>query len=201
MEKKFLREEFLKKRVELTAAEAALKSEQIRHQISGLLNTQVFRTIHIFLPHPSKNEVDTWQLAHGIWQHSQDIRLVAPYVIPGTREMLHFVLTPEAQLVPNRWKIPEPDPQTSEEVDIQSIDAILVPLLAFDRFGYRVGYGGGYYDRFLKDCRPNACKIGVSFFGPVARIDDLDAFDVPLDLCITPNEVFYFETKNADNPL
>jgi 5-formyltetrahydrofolate cyclo-ligase len=74
----------------------------------------------------------------------------------------------------------------------QEIDLVIVPLLAFDEKGIRVGYGKGYYDRYLKDCREDCLKVGFSYFEAVERIEDADEFDVPLDFCITPNRIYVF---------
>ena len=70
---------------------------------------------------------------------------------------------------------------------------MIVPLLCFDARGHRVGYGKGYYDRFLQKCRPDCIKAGLSFFPPVKKIDDIHVADVQLDLVVTPNETFYFK--------
>jgi 5-formyltetrahydrofolate cyclo-ligase len=69
---------------------------------------------------------------------------------------------------------------------------VIVPMLAFDRQGNRVGYGKGYYDSFLKQCRPDCIKVGVCYFEPIAQIDDAGDFDVPLNFCITPQQVYVF---------
>ena len=61
------------------------------------------------------------------------------------------------------------------------MDIAIVPLLAYDVLGYRVGYGKGHYDKFLPTCAPNVLKLGISQFQPIAKISDIDAFDVPLD--------------------
>ena len=118
--------------------------------------------------------------------------MVAPYVLPGTKEMEHYLLTETSILIPNQWNIPEPDPQTSKRIEPWQINVVLVPLLAFDQRGFRVGYGGGYYDRFLKECRDDVVKIGLSFFGPVEAITDTDLYDIPLNSCITPDQVYRF---------
>jgi 5-formyltetrahydrofolate cyclo-ligase len=77
-------------------------------------------------------------------------------------------------------------------VNPEAIDTAIVPLLCFDERGYRVGYGKGYYDRFLAKCRPNCLKIGLSFFEPVENIDDINEYDIPLDLCIAPDRTITF---------
>lgn len=69
---------------------------------------------------------------------------------------------------------------------------VLIPLLAFDKKGYRVGYGKGFYDRFLADCRPDVVKVGLSVFEPIDEIADLNEFDIKMDFCITPNRVWQF---------
>ena len=103
-----------------------------------------------------------------------------------TLENLRFSF--DTELVKNRWHILEPT--TSELVEIEKLDAVLAPLLCFDRKGFRVGYGKGFYDKFLNECRKDCLKIGLSFFPPVAQISDAQSFDVKLDFCITPQEVF-----------
>jgi 5-formyltetrahydrofolate cyclo-ligase len=74
------------------------------------------------------------------------------------------------------------------------LDAVLVPLLACDQRGHRVGYGGGFYDRFLAECRPGALFIGLSLLDaePLAEIADVLPTDVPLHACITPGGVWNF---------
>ena len=69
---------------------------------------------------------------------------------------------------------------------------VFVPLLAFDKDGYRVGYGMGFYDKFLADTGEDCIKVGFSYFEPIGTIEDRTDFDVPLDLCITPHNVYVF---------
>ena len=66
------------------------------------------------------------------------------------------------------------------------VDVVLVPGLAFDEGGHRVGYGRGFYDRFLALCRPDCLKVGLSYFEPISQITDIHAGDIRLDLLITP---------------
>jgi 5-formyltetrahydrofolate cyclo-ligase len=72
------------------------------------------------------------------------------------------------------------------------IDLVFVPLMAFDLNGFRVGYGKGYYDRYLARTRNDTIKIGFSFFEAVDPIEDINEFDVPLDYCITPSRLYEF---------
>ena len=69
---------------------------------------------------------------------------------------------------------------------------IFVPLLAYDRIGNRVGYGKGYYDRFLAKCEAKTIFIGLSFFTPEAVITPEET-DIPLNFCVTPNNIYTFK--------
>jgi 5-formyltetrahydrofolate cyclo-ligase len=76
--------------------------------------------------------------------------------------------------------------------DAMTIDMILVPLIIFDKHGYRLGYGKGFYDKYLKRCRPDCLKVGFCYFEPIDPIEGTGEFDVPLNLCITPNNAYVF---------
>ncbi|MFT4203962.1 MAG: 5-formyltetrahydrofolate cyclo-ligase [Chitinophagaceae bacterium] len=90
----------------------------------------------------------------------------------------------------NAWGIEEP--QSIESIDPKAIDLVFVPLLVFDKKGFRVGYGKGFYDKFLTQCRPDVMKIGFSCFPPVDTISDTDTLDIPLNVGITPDEIYVF---------
>jgi 5-formyltetrahydrofolate cyclo-ligase len=90
----------------------------------------------------------------------------------------------------NSWGITEPE--SGELVSPKCLDMVLVPLLVFDKQGKRVGYGKGFYDRFLSQCRSNVLKVGLSYFKPIEKIGDADTYDIPLDICVTPDEIWYF---------
>ena len=101
--------------------------------------------------------------------------------------MQNLKFTSGTSLVKNVWDIDEP---THDEcIETELIDIVLVPLLCFDEAGHRVGYGKGFYDRFLSRCRTDCLKIGLSFFPPVEAIDDLGSRDVELDFCIMADTV------------
>src|SRR5690606_37923119 len=91
----------------------------------------------------------------------------------------------------NEWNIPEP--VDGIEIDPKKIDVVFVPLLAFDEQGHRIGYGKGFYDKFLSECRPETIKIGLSFFEAESRIAQVFESDIALDYCVTPNRIYSFE--------
>jgi len=64
--------------------------------------------------------------------------------------------------------------------------------LAFDEKGNRIGYGKGFYDRFLNECKKDVIKVGLSFFEATTTIEDTNANDIPLDFCVTPEKIYRF---------
>jgi 5-formyltetrahydrofolate cyclo-ligase len=90
----------------------------------------------------------------------------------------------------NRYGIDEPI--NGEPISADAIELGIIPLLAFDKKGHRVGYGKGYYDRFLHTCTRKIIKIGFSYFDAIDVIDDVSPYDIRLDYCITPERIFTF---------
>ncbi|MFZ9661276.1 MAG: 5-formyltetrahydrofolate cyclo-ligase, partial [Chitinophagaceae bacterium] len=84
------------------------------------------------------------------------------------------------------------EPVDGNLIAIELLDMVLMPLLAFDLDGNRVGFGKGYYDRFLKSCRRDIVKIGLSFLDPLDKISDINSYDIPMDFCITPKMTYAF---------
>jgi len=143
---------------------------------------------HVFLPIVENKEVDTEYLLHIL--SGKDKEVVVSKSDFETRQMTHYLLTDATKFRKNNYNIPEP--VDGLEVPVAKIDVVFVPLLAFDINGNRVGYGKGFYDVFLKECRPDTLKIGLSFFEAEEAIDDVFEKDVTLDFCITPNRVYEF---------
>jgi 5-formyltetrahydrofolate cyclo-ligase len=193
MKKAALRKEFLQKRKAADEQWLIEKNALIALNLEKYLHEKAFRTLHIFLPQLNAREVDTFGIIDMLRKSFPAMHIAAPYIIPGTREMEHFLVTPFTHLVLNQWRIPEPNPLAAEKVSPEEIDIVLVPLLAFDRKGYRVGYGGGYYDRFLPQTRSDCIKMGLSMFEIIDEIEDIDEFDITLDACVTPGHIYYFK--------
>jgi len=142
---------------------------------------------HIFLHSTSKKELNT-SLIITLLQ-GKDKEIVVPRMAKGNT-LEHFLLTDNTLLKPNSWDIPEP--VDGIEVMPTKLDVIFVPLLAFDSNGHRVGYGKGYYDLFLSQCKPDAVKIGLSMFEAEANITDVGPQDIPLDHCVSPTTTYTF---------
>ncbi len=189
-----MRKEFLQKRKDADERWLIEKNALIAQNLEKYIQGNHFKTLHTFLPQLGSREVNTFFIIASFRIAFPTLRITAPYIIPGTRDMEHFLVTPFTHLITNQWRIPEPEPLTSERILPEKIDIVLVPLLAFDRQGYRVGYGGGYYDRFLPQTRPDCIKMGLSLFEEVDKIADIDEYDIPLDACITPERLYDFKS-------
>lgn len=143
---------------------------------------------HVFLPIAEQKEVDTEFILHLL--SGKDKEIVISKSDFETREMTHFLLTDNTKIKKNQYHIPEP--VDGLEVPTKKIDVVFVPLFAFDQTGHRAGYGKGFYDKFLKECKSETIKIGLSFFEAEEKIEDVFENDVKLDYCVTPNTVYQF---------
>ena len=146
---------------------------------------------HIFLPITEQKEVNTELILHLLAGKDKEIILSKSDF--ETRNLTHFLLTDNTKIKKNEYNIPEP--VDGIEVPTSKIEVVFVPLLAFDKTGNRVGYGKGFYDKFLSQCRPKTIKIGLSFFEAEDLITDVFENDVKLDYCVTTKEVFVFLKK------
>ena len=145
---------------------------------------------HSYVPMFSSNEPDPAPLLDYMQFRDLGMKIAYPRINASDFSMKHFLVDKQTVFLDNQYGIPEPT--AGIEVTSDMIDVVFVPLLAFDKKGNRVGYGKGYYDRFLASCRNDVITIGLSFFPPVLSIDDIDFFDKKLDFCITPECVYAF---------
>lgn len=145
---------------------------------------------HIFLPISAKKEVNTEYLMHIL--QGKDKSIIVSKADFSTGEMKHFLLQENTVLKTSAYGIPEP--VAGIEISPDMIDVVFVPLLAFDQKGHRIGYGKGFYDRFLKKCKSEAIFVGLSFFEPEPEIF-FEATDVPLNFCVTPKKLLDFKNN------
>lgn len=142
---------------------------------------------HIFLPIEKNIEIDTEGIISILLGFDKNV--IVPKVISNT-ELEHYLLTDNTKFKTNSLNIPEPVDGIT--VPPNKIDVVFIPLLAFDKLGNRIGYGKGYYDRFLSQCKTNVIKIGLSLFEPEDLIEDIAPTDIPLDYCVTPKKTYTF---------
>lgn len=184
MTKRELRKLYLRKRMELSDTEFHRLNERICENFFSSVKLNGISVVHTFLPIRKNREVDTWLIIRRLRRDFPDVQLSIPKINNQSSELEHYYYEGEEQLRTNTWEIPEP--VKGVPTPIEKIDAVLVPLLAFDKQGHRLGYGRGFYDRFLAGCRRDCLKIGLSFFEAVATIEDVHDTDVPLNMVITP---------------
>ncbi|MBN9294848.1 MAG: 5-formyltetrahydrofolate cyclo-ligase [Flavobacteriia bacterium] len=188
MRKDELRKIFLEKRAQLSD----LETFELTREISG----QVFenfsfanKTVSLFLSITNKKEVNTSLILRELLD--DNCRIAIPRSDFSTSEIEHFLYEGEEQLEINKYGIPEP--QYGTTVRPEEFDIVFVPLLCFDEKGYRVGYGKGFYDRFLSQCKKECMIIGLSFFEAVEEIEGIHENDVPLQYCVTPHHLYHFD--------
>lgn len=151
------------------------------------------RYLHTYLPIVKNKEPNTLLIIEYLKENWPQIGIVVPKSDLTSNLMTHHLLDSKQELINNKWGIREP--VAGKLIKEQLIDMVLLPLLAFDMSGTRVGYGKGYYDRFLLNCKPDVQKLGLSLFDPVDKIIDGESHDIPLDFCITPNKTWNFGYK------
>lgn len=188
MTKSELRKAYLNRRNALSSAERADKSRKIAELFFENVDLTDISVLHCFISIDKFNEVDTSLITNEIWSRYPHVVIAVPRVHPETDKIESLVYDSEACLIKGSWGTLEP--LEGSQVDPAKIDVVLVPLICFDEFGFRVGYGKGYYDRLLALCRPDCLKIGLSFFAPITRIEDVHGWDIPLDQCVTPDALF-----------
>lgn len=193
MNKVELRRIFKQKRAALTAAQVAEGSRAVAQRFFSFFEVEKMKAVHCYLPIRRKNEIDTFPIIYTIQEKYLKTQVVVPRALPQTNTLEHYQWLPDMTLVMNEWDILEPDPVSNIKYQIANINLVVVPLLAYDRQGQRVGYGKGFYDLFLAECRPDVLKVGVSFFDPVAQISNANDTDVRLDYCITPQRVWRWD--------
>ncbi|WP_460680661.1 5-formyltetrahydrofolate cyclo-ligase [Mucilaginibacter koreensis] len=189
MTKKQLRQLYFGKRQQLSVAAYAELNALLLQQFQQL-NFNSIRCIHLFLPALERKEPDTFLIRNWLKAHHPHITLVFPKADFANYTMQSYADNEHLQLAVNNFGLTEP--ADGNLVDNSLIDLIIVPLLAVDRRGYRVGYGKGFYDRFIGHCRPDVRLVGLSFFEPVEAIEDLHEFDVPLQMCVMPTGIYQF---------
>ncbi len=190
MVKKKIREEALAKRIAISKADFWSLNEQLLKQINAF-DWSSINYLHIFLPIKEKKEIDTFDIISYFKIHHPEIKIVIPRSDFENISLSNVLLDHEHTiLVKNKYQIPEP--LYGKIISTDKIDAILIPLLAFDNFGNRLGYGAGFYDRFLSTCRTDCKRIGLSFFDAQSDLLPAESFDELLTHCITPEKIYTF---------
>jgi len=187
MKKPLLRKKYKELRQQLSNTEIDNFSLAIANQ---LLTLDIWNKsfYHIFLTIAEQKEIDTDFILNIL--AGKDKHIVISKSNFEDYSMSHVLLTDSTTIKKNSYNIPEP----VDGIEIQSsqLEVVFIPLLAFDKLGHRIGYGKGFYDRFLADCKPETLKIGLSFFEAEVETIEASEDDIKLDYCVTPEQVIQF---------
>jgi 5-formyltetrahydrofolate cyclo-ligase len=148
------------------------------------------QTVFSFLPIETMNEPNTHLFTRYLSAFIPNLKIAYPVINHQQNTMQAYVTNDETNYLLNEKKIVEP--VNGKLIHPNEIDLVIVPLLIFDEQGYRVGYGKGFYDKYLLHCKKNTMKIGFSYFEPVDKISDCSSFDIPLTHCITTEHIYEF---------
>jgi 5,10-methenyltetrahydrofolate synthetase len=177
--RKALRARLLAAREALSEDERAEMSARIAERLGALLGDVVGRTIAVYWPMRGEPDLSPWigtAVARGA-------TFALPVMVAVGEPLVFRAWAPGDRVEPDRWGIAGP-------VDGAEVrpDVVIVPLVGFDRAGYRIGYGGGYYDRTLAALTPRPRTIGVGY--ACAEVDSIEpqSHDVPLDAIVTEAE-------------
>ncbi|WP_340199573.1 5-formyltetrahydrofolate cyclo-ligase [Ascidiimonas sp. W6] len=187
MVKSHFRNKYKKLRASLNPDVIASLSIQIANT-SLQLPIWKFTYYHIFLPIAQQKEVDTSYLLSIL--QGKDKEVIVPKSDFNHHSLQHILLTDNTKLKLSEFGIPEPEKGIL--IPESDIEVVFIPLLAYDNRGNRIGYGKGFYDKFLSRCSTNTLKIGLSFFEPEEEFTEVSEYDIKLNYCITPKKIYSF---------
>ncbi|KZE48437.1 5-formyltetrahydrofolate cyclo-ligase [Brevibacillus parabrevis] len=186
--KKQLRSHILERRKAIPASEREQYSAHIcRHLLE---NERIASAKTIFAFHPFGDEVDILPFIREAMNRGQEVWL--PLALVEQRRLIPYRFTGEHMLRQGVYGIMEPDPEKAEAADVSLLEAVVVPGVAFDTHGGRMGYGGGFYDRFLAGLDTLPFLVGVGFSMQVVEHVPVEPHDIRLDGIVT--EKGYFQS-------
>ncbi|MET0300517.1 MAG: 5-formyltetrahydrofolate cyclo-ligase [Flavitalea sp.] len=189
MVKSLVRSEYLQKRLDLSTEVIAAYTASIKSRFESMELPQI-EVLLSYYPLVSRKEFDVAVCDQVVLERSSRSKVAWPKTEFDSSTMEAHLLEEHGLFAKNKFNILEPIGNNT--VPPELVDLVFVPLLACNQQGYRVGYGKGFYDRYLKRCRPEILKIGFCYFEPLELIEDINEFDVPLTHCITPTRLYEF---------
>ncbi len=189
MNKKDLRIQYKQNRKEISPKNRAIWNDLMLIQFQHLSFESVHQVLS-YWPMEHLGEPDTHLFTRYLKLMLPDVQIAYPVCDISTNKMEAKLVDDETVFVTNSLGITEP--REGKLVHPNSLDVVFVPNLVCSQTGYRVGYGKGFYDRYLVDCKPDVTLIGFNYFEPVASINDIGEWDIPLHFLITPEQIFEF---------
>ncbi len=189
MTKAALRNFYKEKRKQLSLADVEKFTDLILINFQKI-NLPFISVAHTYVASEKLGEIDTSSITRYLEFKNPGLKILVPRIDKLSGDLHHVHYHDEVEFEDNLFGIAEP--VGGERISANVIDLVLVPLLAFDKQGNRVGYGKGFYDKFLYECNEEVIKIGLSFFEPETQIDGINQYDIPLNYCVTPQHLFDF---------
>lgn len=195
IERRNLRKKVLEARDLLSIAQRREKSRAAMKNFFNLPEVDHWAAFFIYVNF--RSELQTMELIRKCLE--QDRRVAVPLVEAATHAMIPLLIKdPGKDLKPGYYGIPEPDPRKCAGIDAGEIDVAIIPGSVFDVHGGRLGYGGGYYDRFLVNEAPQARRIGFAYELQLVEKVPLQPHDQPLDILITESRVVTIDHKREE---
>ncbi|WP_432408265.1 5-formyltetrahydrofolate cyclo-ligase [Wukongibacter sp. M2B1] len=183
-----LREKLLKERKLMELQSVEKFSKRIMEKIIRLPEITESKVVMIYLSF--KNEVDTNEVIDWCFEQGKDV--VVPYCVVENRQIIPCKLDVERKgLKKNKFGIWEPKKDSMVAVEIENIDSIIIPGVGFDENCNRLGFGGGYYDRFLAKRKKKTPAIAICYQNQIVESVPIDSYDIPMDMVVTESNMFY----------
>ncbi len=179
LDKASIRRDILTTRRQFSAHEREKASQQIQFHLLKWPCFQNAQVVHIFINQP--HEVETTAIIDVCWKMEKTV--VVPYLVPQSKILGHSILSEFDQLQTEKFDLREPRPETRQSLDLKTIDLVIVPGLAFDKTGGRLGYGKGYYDRFLSQI--DGFFLGLTFQFQMVPLLPQSPDDISMDSILT----------------
>lgn len=189
MLKDLCRQTYKSKRMSLSNQTRSAYDEALCRHLQ-VIDWSAISAVHVFTPIIKHNEPNILNHVEFLREYYPQINIVVSKTDFIYNTMEHYLWDSSTVFEENKWGVFEPI--EGRAFDEQEIDLIIIPLLVADKKGNRVGYGKGFYDRFLRSCRIDVIKVGISYFEPIETISDVSDWDVPLDMLVTPLGVNLF---------
>lgn len=194
--KKDLRKKLDQERKALDPEVLQARSQSIFENWRARFTLKPVRYFHLFQPIRKRNEIETQFYLDYAQRKHPHVKVVVPVVSPFSDHLIHVELSDEIEMELNRWGIPEPKAPHRKVYPMQ-LDMVLVPMLGFDLNGHRLGFGKGFYDRFLPLLHPGCLKIGLCLEqGKVEEGLPVEDHDIPLNFIVTEELVYRFKSNS-----
>lgn len=189
MTKQLIRKNYLSLRKAINGKQQAILDDLLLIQMQQL-DTSFISSLLTYFPMAANKEPNTIACTNYLRWMLPELTIAYPVCNVEDNTMQAVIIDEDTKYKAGHFGIMQPE--EGELLDPLAIDLVFVPLIVCDNKGYRVGYGKGFYDRYLSLCKKNISMWGFSYFEPIDAIDDIHQYDIPLTHCITPYNIYEF---------